>query len=488
MAPYGLTTFALVTATISVLIKPTGHATFHENVKRNVLLFSPSQSTLLVAVMLLDLMSWRLLNLVDIHAGLAISCHYYFTSDSSGLERKLWWRLMRCAFLIGGTVPLYVTLLRSENSPWIKILATPLVADSILIELLSLFWDTSEADLGFNRDWPHRTLVVKTANPAARNHDEDKGDADENKKTVEDRDTPSSAVTPDGLCDRVYGLWSPTAEAEDNDHLQSLPPNDSNLRRIFSPTHRAPLGKCGRGHWRCLTYRVIYVAMRVIRWPLMFGDLALITWLLHRGLQPLTLIVADSVLGIRLLKDLLTISYLASIVLLGDIFIFVAVRLLFLQLCQYISFLQRIKQWFHDLPSVAPITYKAIHLFQWIITIATVSYLSMILVIAVIPQLSRNILSAFMELIVIPIFYVTMYMLVCGKEESENAPADPERQPEADPSPEASPGPNSTPQVHTKDADNDAIKSRQSANGDRFNILRLGLLISTASIWFLFCH
>ncbi|KAE8341928.1 hypothetical protein BDV24DRAFT_150725 [Aspergillus arachidicola] len=432
-------------------------------------------------------MSWRLLNLVDIHAGLAISCHYYFTSDSSGLERKLWWRLTRRTFLIGGTVPLYVTLLRSENSPWIKVFATPLVADSILIELLSLFWDTSEADLGFNRDWPHHTLVIKTANPLARNHDEGKGDADQNKKTEEDRDTPSSAVTPDGLCDRVYGLWSPTAEADDNDHLQSLPPNYSKLKKIFSPTHRAPLGKCERGHWRCLTYRIIYVAMRVIRWPLMFGDLALITWLLHRGLQPVTLFVADILLDIRLLKDLLTLSYMVSIVLLGDIFILVAVKLLFRQLCQYISFLRRIKQWFQDLLSVAPVTYKAIHLSQQIITIATVSYCSITLVLAVIPPLSRNTLSSLMELIVIPIFYVTMYMLVCGRGKSEKAPADPELQPKADSSPEASPRPNSTPQDHTKDADNDASETRQSANGDRFTILRLGLLIFTATIFFLFC-
>ncbi|KJK60996.1 hypothetical protein P875_00042770 [Aspergillus parasiticus SU-1] len=487
MALWGLTTFALVTATISVLIKPTGHPTFHENVKRNVLLFSPSQSALLVAVMLLDFMSWRLLNLVDIHAGLAISCHYYFTSGSSGLERKLWWRLTRRTFLIGGTVPLYVTLLRSENSPWIKIMATPLVADSILIELLSLFWDTSEADLGFNRDWPHRTLVVKAANPPTHTHDENKGDADQDKKTEEDRDTPSSAVTPDGLCDRVYGLWSPTAEADDNDHLQSWPPNDSNLRRIFSPMHRAPPGKCGHGHWRCLIYLVTYATTLVIRWPLMFGDLVLITWLLHRDLQPVTLFVADILLDIRLLKDLLTLSYMASIVLLGDIFILVAVRSLFRQLCQYISFLRRIKQWFQDLPRVAPITYKAIHLSQQIITIATVSHFSITLVLAVIPPLSRNTLSSLMELLVIPIFYVTMYMLVCGREKSEKAPADPELQPKADSSPEASPRPNSTPQDHTKDADNDASETRQSANGDRFNILRLGLLISTATIFFLFC-
>ena len=486
MAPWGLTTFALITATISVLIKPTGHPTFRENVKRNVLLFSPSQSALLVAVMLLDLVSWRLLNLVEIHAGLAISCHYYFTSDSSGLERKLWWRLTRRAFLIGGTVPLYVTLLKSENSPWMKILAMPLVADSILIELLSLFWDTSEADLGFNRDWPHRTLVVKTANPPTRKH-ENKGDADQNTKTVEDKDTPSSNVTADGLCDRVYGLWSPTAEVDDKKDLQSLPPNDSNLERIFSPTHRAPLGKCGQGHWRCLTYLAMYIAMRVIRWPLMFGDLALITWLLHGGLQPLTLTVADMLLNIRLLKDLLTISYMACIVFLGNILIFVAVRLLFRQLCQYISFLRRVTQWFQDLPSVAPITYKAIHLFQWIIAIATVSHLSVILVIAVIPQLSRNILSAFMELIVIPMFYITMYMLVCGREKPEKAPANPEPRPRADPAPEAGPCPNITSQDHTNDADNDASKSLQSANGDRFNILRLGLFISTTAIWFLFC-
>lgn len=463
MAPWGLTTFALITATISVLIKPTGHPTFRENVKRNVLLFSPSQSALLVAVMLLDLVSWRLLNLVEIHAGLAISCHYYFTSDSSGLERKLWWRLTRRAFLIGGTVPLYVTLLKSENSPWMKILAMPLVADSILIELLSLFWDTSEADLGFNRDWPHRTLVVKTANPPTRKH-ENKGDADQNTKTVEDKDTPSSNVTADGLCDRVYGLWSPTAEVDDKKDLQSLPPNDSNLERIFSPTHRAPLGKCGQGHWRCLTYLAMYIAMRVIRWPLMFGDLALITWLLHGGLQPLTLTVADMLLNIRLLKDLLTISYMACIVFLGNILIFVAVRLLFRQLCQYISFLRRVTQWFQDLPSVAPITYKAIHLFQWIIAIATVSHLSVILVIAVIPQLSRNILSAFMELIVIPMFYITMYMLVCGREKPEKAPANPEPRPRADPAPEAGPCPNITSQDHTNDADNDASKSLQSAD------------------------
>ncbi|KAE8143781.1 hypothetical protein BDV38DRAFT_266924 [Aspergillus pseudotamarii] len=429
--------------------------------------------------MLLDFISWRLLDLVDIHAGLMISSHYYFTSDSSRLERKWWWRLMRRTFLIGGTVPLYVTLLRSEHSPWIKILATPLVADSILIELLSMFWGTSEADLGFNRDWPHRTLVVKNANPPIRDRDEDQGEADLNKKTEEDRDTLSSSVTADSLCDRVYGLWSPTAEADGNDDSQSLPPNHSNLEQIFSPTRRAPLGKCG--HWRCLIYLVIYITTRVVRWPLMFGDLALITWLLHRSLQPVTLLVADILLDIRLLKDLLTISYIAFIIMLGSLCILVALRLLFLRLCQYISFLRRITQWLKDLASAAPITHKVIH---QIITPASASYCSFKLLMAGVPQLSRNMLSIFIEFIVIPIFYVLTYLLICGKEKSDGAPADPKPQSKAGPTSEASQNPDNTFRDNKKDADNDASGSRQSMNGVRFHILRLGLLISTSAIWF----
>ncbi|KAE8369159.1 hypothetical protein BDV27DRAFT_121160 [Aspergillus caelatus] len=436
--------------------------------------------------MLLDFISWRLLSLVDIHAGLMISSHYYFTSDCSGLERKWWWHCMRRTFLIGGTLPLYVALLRSENSPWIKILVTPLVADSILIELLSLFWDTSEADLRFNRDWPHRTLVVKPANPPTRNHDKDQGEADPNKKTEEDGDTLSSSVTADSLCDRVYELWWPAAEADDNDDSQSLPPNHSNLEQIFSPTRRAPLGKCG--HWRCLVYLVIYIATRVIRWPLMFGDLALITWLLHRSLQPVTLLVADILLDIRLLKDLLTISYMAFIIMLGSICILVALKLLSLRLCQYISFLQRFTQWLQDLASATPITNKVIHFIHHIITPATVSYCSFKLLMTGDPQLSRNMLSFFIELIVIPILYVLTYLLICGKEKSEDVPADPKLQPKTGPTSEASQNPDNTFQDKNKDADNDASESRQSVNGVRFHILRLSWLISTSTIWLFACR
>lgn len=486
MEPWGLTTFSLVAATISVLIKPTGHPTFLENVKRNVLLFSPCQSALLVALMLLDFIGWRLLNLVDIYAGLMISSHYYFTSDSSGLERKRWWRLMRRAFLIGGTVPLYVTLLRSSNSPWIKILATPFVTDSVWIELLSMFKETSEADLRFHRDWPHRTLVVKPANPPTRNRDKEQEEADQIKETEEDRDTQSSSVAADSLCDRVYELWSPTAKTDDNDDSQSLPPNHSNLKHIFSPMRRAPQGKCG--HWRCLVYLVIYITTRVIRWPLMFGDLALITWLLHRGLQPVTLLVADILLDIRLLKDLLTISYMASIILLGSICISVALRLIFLRLCQYISFVRRITQWFQDLGSVTPITNKVMHFIHQIMTPAIVTYCSFKFLITGVPQLSRHILSILIELIVIPIFYLLTYLLVCGKQKAEDAPADPEFRPKGGPTSESSPSPNSRNQDNRKDADNDASGSRQSVDGVRLHILRLGLLISTSTIWLFSCR
>ncbi|KNG83808.1 hypothetical protein ANOM_008008 [Aspergillus nomiae NRRL 13137] len=310
MAPWGLTTLALLTTTISILIKPTGHPSLLENVKRNVLMFSPSQSAILVVLLLLDLIGWRLLSLADIHAGLMILNHYYFTSGPSGLEHKVWWRFTRRAFLMVGTVPLYVILLRSEQSPWIKVIVTPLVADSMLAELLSLHWDASDEDLIYNRDWPRNTLVVKPANPPTRNHHENREGADEKKKTNENRDT-SSSVTTENLCERVYGLWSPVAEADDKQDPRSLPPNDANLEKIFSPTYQAPGYKCR--HWRCLIYRVKYLATRIVRWPLLFGDLALITWLLHRDLQPVTLLVADALLDIRLLKDLLTLSYYACI-------------------------------------------------------------------------------------------------------------------------------------------------------------------------------
>ncbi|KAE8402315.1 hypothetical protein BDV37DRAFT_252625 [Aspergillus pseudonomiae] len=484
MAPWVLTTLSLLTTTISILIKPTGHPTLLENVKHNVLMLSPSQAAILVGLMLLDLIGWRLLSLADIHAGLMILNHYYFTSGPSGLEHKLWWRFTRRAFLIVGTVPLYVILLRSEHSPWIKIIVTPLVADSMVAELLSLHWDASDEDLIYNRDWPRNTLVVKPANPPTRNHHENREGADEKKKTNENRDT-SSSVTTENLCERVYGLWSPVAEADDKQDPRSLPPNDANLEKIFSPTYQAPGCKCR--HWRCLIYRVKYLATRIVRWPLLFGDLALITWLLHRDLQPGTLLVADALLDIRLLKDLLTLSYYACILFVGCISVVVAVRLLFRLMCQHMSFLRRIQQWFQDLATAAPITHKATRIFGFMIPHILIFYVCRYQI-TQIPPLSRNILSIFIELIVIPIFYAMMYLLVCGKEANEGIPTDPELQPQAEPTSDAGSGPDSTSQDSNKDAGKDAPGSRQSVDGDRFHILRLGLLMSTATIWFFFCR
>ncbi|OGM45084.1 hypothetical protein ABOM_006636 [Aspergillus bombycis] len=485
MAPWGLTTLSLLTTTISILSKPTGYPTFLENVKRNAFSFSPSQSAILVELLLLDFLGWRLLNLADLHAGLLILNHYYFTSGPSGFEHNVWWRFTRRVFLMVGTVPLYVTLLRSENSPWIKTIVTPLVAESMLAELLSLHWDTSDVDLIYNRDWPRRTLIVKPANPPTYNHHKSRETAGEKKTTEENRDALSSSVTTENLCDRVHGLWSPAAEADDKHDPRSLPPNDSNLEKIFSPTYQAPVGKCG--HWRCLLYLGIYIAGRVIRWPLLFGDLALITWLLHRDLQPVTLLIADSLLDIRLVKDLLLLSYFASILLLGCISIVVAIRLLFRWMCQHISSLRRLQQWFQDFASAAPVTHNAIHLVG-LMTPYILFFCFNRTLTPWIPQLSRNVLSIIIQLIVIPIFYAMMYLLVCGKEDNEGIPASPELQPQAEPTSDASPGPDSTSQDNKTDADKDASGSHRSMNGDRFHILRLGLLTSTATIWFFFCR
>ncbi|GLI79716.1 hypothetical protein PoHVEF18_008056 [Penicillium ochrochloron] len=480
----------LITATISNIIKPNGRQTFIEDVKHNILSFSPFRSLAIISSLIIHLIHLRLLNIAEINTSLRLLSHLEFPSALSDRRREFLSRLVRRVFLIVATLPLYVILLASTSNRWLHVFMAFLVAEPILAEVLWFYRDFSHDDFIVQRGWPRRTMLVSAADGV---HDHADNTAKENvtEREKEDRDIPSLSTLRDNLCDRIQQLWSKESDPDIQFAASSLNPElDSKLERILSPNIRSAQWTCG--HWRCRVYVISRMALRIISlaW---YIEQALITWLLHADIHPTMLQLSQKMLKDNVLGGLLTYAYQVSCMLTPIFSAHFFSKFLFILMCRQ----QRIRQASQDFARFAPITYKGMKVFG---NLFMPNILGIILVRTVSSQcilLTGEKLSYFLEMAGMIIIYITGYRLLFSVPGTST-----KREPQSDSilSLEPNPAPKSNCQETADSAGpasrhtdlNDKIESPKGgseyprvATSSRFQVFRLAISIPTVVVWIL---
>lgn len=204
------------------------------------------------------------------------------------------------------------------------------------------------------------------------------------------------------LCDRIHHLWSNEVDSEITFAASSLPPEHApNLERIFSQNVRISHWTCG--HWRCLVYVISRVTMRIISFA-WYIEQALIIWLLHVDIHPLTLRVSDKILENNILGGVLAYLYQISriLILLAAAH---SIKLLFICLGK----VRRIKHGLQDLAVSASITYKGVVVLGKLFLPNLLGFLLVRAASFWNQSLTTEILSCAMEIVVTLIVCITGY-------------------------------------------------------------------------------
>lgn len=498
--PWLFPTLSLLTATISVIIKTTGRQTFVKDVKDNILSWSPFRSGRGTITLILYLVDLRLLNIAGIYTGLKVLPYLYFPSEPPFIKHDIWLRFTRRAFLIGVTLPLYMTLLVSTSHLWLRALATSLVAECVLVEVLEHYWNPSMDVFTVRRDWPRRALLIvqraATVNYPIHAHSQNEDEVDGSGEGKEDRQIESPPASGDNLCDRIQQLWSTGADSNITFAIHSLPPRHAQkLDRIFSLHVRTSTWTCG--HWRCAVFMYSHLAQRIIllSWYL---EQASTAWLLHVALHPVTLHVADVVLKNNIVDGVLTMFYQISLMIILVISAYISTVWLFLRLCKH----ERIGRAFQHLAETAPVTYKALDLFGKAIMPGVMSFVSTRVLYPRDPSLTSNMVSCAIDFVVILMLCIIGYRLLrTGGTVNMLEPTTPaESEAQSDPSLSMEPkmahksndrGPsNSGATAPRQTSADDNVRASNSGSrypyrliGSGFQIFRLAIWASTGILW-----
>jgi hypothetical protein len=403
--PHLLISF-LLTATISNIIKPSGRQTFIEDVKHNILSFSPFRSLRMVSSFVIYLLHLRLLNIAEIKTGLKLVSHVEFSSDSSDLRRGVWPRFARRVFLIGVTLSLYAILLASSSYQWLHVVMALFVAEPVLAELLWLYRDSSHDGFLVQRGWPRCTMLVSAADYRVHDHADNPAKENVTGQDKDNRDLAQPSLLKDNLCDRIQQLWSKNSDPDIHFVASSLNPElDSKLERILSLNIRPAKWTCG--HWRCLVYIISRIALRImsLAW---YIEQALITRLLHTDIHPVMLQLSQKILKDNVLGGLLTYAYQISCVLTPIFSAHFFSRLLFILLYKQ----QRIRQASQDFARFAPITYKGMQVFGQLFMPNILGFVLARTISSQCILLTGEKLSYALEIPLIIIIYITGYRLL----------------------------------------------------------------------------
>ncbi|KAL5357871.1 hypothetical protein BJX96DRAFT_145422 [Aspergillus floccosus] len=496
--PWLLVTCSLLATTISVILRPSGHQSFVEDAKGNILFFSPFQAGRVVIGSVLYFIHLRLLNIAGTPASLRILCHFYSPSTASHIGCGFWPSFARRAFLLGATLPLHWTLLGLTSHRWLHVFTTFLVGESVLAEFFAFYKNHSSDALTVRRGWPRRTMLMLDASATSdrltpdHGDDEDKSDGSGERK--ESGNMASPHASDDNLCNRIQQLWSTDADPNINFSLHSIPPRHApTLDKIFSLHIRASKWTCG--HWRCLLYTISHKIQRILLFSL-YIEQASTAWLLRVSLHPVALRVSENVLENNVLGGTLTLFYHISLALALFSCGFIAPVLLFAHLRK----VEQIQRASRDLAESAPITHKALAFFGKSILPSIGGYLCGRFLFPDDPSLTREILSYALEAVVVLVVCITGYRLLIRAARSEHTPGEPEPQCETTLSPDPKMAPKSNSQGHQNPAatvsdpmsSDDKEKASSGGShypfllpGDGFQIFRLAIWALTGILWIL---
>ncbi|GKZ28994.1 hypothetical protein AbraIFM66950_002242 [Aspergillus brasiliensis] len=364
------------------------------------------------------LIGYRILNLAETHVSLALLTQ---NNLPSATVHGFWLRFGRRAFLIGATLPLYILLLLSTQDRLIQGIATILVTHTVLAELSSIYYVTS---FEVRRDWPHHLLVMGSADHLTQEYV-----ANEDKASGAERETEHSIITStdasrDSLCDRVHQLSPLAAQPNDTSASHSFTlQKHPKLKKLLYPDATA---RWTCGHWRCLIYMVLHIAVQAIGLFWSVFELVSTTWLLNWEVDPVTLRLAGKILEVDILGGVLATLYDICTALFIFIFAYIASMVLVIRLItrlpNRIHILQRMQQKFQGLAETAPGIHRVLKALLIHAIPVTSSYYGSLALVPRVMGLTKGKLSFIFNIIVILTLYITAYCLPVGSDPASTKP------------------------------------------------------------------
>ncbi|CEJ54129.1 hypothetical protein PMG11_00451 [Penicillium brasilianum] len=312
---------AIIAVIASSLLRPTGRATILEDVKANIKTFSPYQSAVIVTSQTIELITWRLTNIAEIHASLwALAGVHFFIPETRSMPAELSHGLLvtsaRRIFLAGIALPSQVLLLWSSCHWAIKWSMGFLLAEAAMVEVSTWFLTVSCAGVVLRSDWPRRPIFSKqlfVSGPCPGNHVQ-KSNGTASLDNSKDNDFEHCHATAgDNLCDRVQRIWGPDTRADKELPVGRHPlENIPNIAPVVASTGPV-LVPWTCGHGRCLLYMLSRVLVRACLYSVVVFDFGAAAWLLHGNTHAVLIRISRFLLARRLLNDLLTLAFLCAV-------------------------------------------------------------------------------------------------------------------------------------------------------------------------------
>jgi hypothetical protein len=483
---------AVLAVTVSNLIRPRGRAKLLKDVRANIEFFSPYNSAATLIGQTIELFFWRLTNIAEISAGLwAVAGNYFYVPETKSITTELGHGVLvtsaRRVFLFGIALPLDVFLIRSPCHWSIKWAATFLLAEAASTELSVYHLTVPCAGVVLHRDWPQRPIIARrlfASGPCPGNHVEGPIETAALHEKNENAHEDGQRSENENLCDRVRRIWPPDTRADKDLPLGRHPlehmPNLAQIGHESGPM----LIPWTCGHWRCLMYKLWRVPVQLLLYSMVVVDFAMAGWLLHDNMQAVFIRISHFLLSQRILKDLLTLTFLVAFCIGMSYAIYLVIVLAVPRILRTFGFFRRLIQRFNDmvrdLPSMVKSTGKT-GLF-WLSTF--VSYGPARLLMKRNPFPTDWLLSFIIELLVMPGVLMLIYRRIFTPpkpiEQTEDATQSP---PVSSSTSSDSP---STDKINESDyCDKDkimreAIRKRKIASYIKF---RLAVLLPNAAIW-----
>lgn len=405
-----LASVAIPAVLASSLLRPTGRETILEDAKANIKAFSPYQSGVIVTAQTIELITWRLTNIAEIHASLwALAGVHFYVPGTQSIPSELSHGLLvtsaRRILLAGISLPFYVLLIRSSYHWAIKFLLGFLLVEAAMIEVSTRLLPLSCAGVVLRKDWPRRPIIGKqlfVSGPCPGNHVQKLNDTVNLDNSEDNGDEDCQATAGDNLCDRVRRIWPPDARPDKDIPVGRHPlENIPNIAQITAQTGPV-LVPWTCGHGRCLFYMLSRVLLRALFYSVAVFDFGSAIWLLHDNTHAVLIRVSRILLAQRLLNDLFTLAFLCAVL------FFVAIST-YLTLVMFLPWIfrtsvslqparNRIMSFFHGTPSSVKVAGRYILLclsmfMAWIIARVLMERD---------PVLTDSILSYSIELVLVP--------------------------------------------------------------------------------------
>ena len=298
-------TAAILSVSISSLIRPVGQRQLSENLKQNLRRFSPFVSGIATVQATLAFINWRLSGITDTHAAVYVLGRLYFDAQTPGKKRvpdpTSWSSIGRRGLLMVVTVPCYTKLLLTDCSWGIKITVTCFIVEAIYVEIFLSAVAKSPERFLLHRAWPTRTFMGKRDAerdrlPMRRSPVGATATSKEESGHNPGYAPDTATSNPQNLCERIQHFWT-TSPGVDRDSSTAGWSTHYESGIVAVLCHTPQSWTCS--HYRCLTFRLIYMTSKFAGKYWSTAEMLAIAWLTHLDMRPFMLPFAQFTLSKR---------------------------------------------------------------------------------------------------------------------------------------------------------------------------------------------